>query len=393
MENKVGVCPVSRLKITESPKWQDVQLNKQYKVNFRKIGNHIVDARGDGSKSEFDAEKYHKLLLHFIDDQGIEMPYVEMRNYRDVKGMLASKDNIIKQKDYLIDEANDRIGFIAYEAPTTMAYLLKSGRRRYEKAEVVVDACSSYEAATKKALAILEDKSKFRYDKKNDKDPYIKLLKEDLEALINYSGQFLWEEDLHKSAEMEIGKYHALYPVVENLMLVKETLINVEGKAVEKSKELAQEQIQMTKIVEALETGVVIVHPKTSSIIDVNPAACKILKGDKKSLIGLNYASFLKEKIGEQDNKWLLMNRDKNLVPVLRKQVEIVLNHDKYALENIVDIEESQKYEDKLKKALDETEKLNVFTFNREKRIIEMKKEVNQLLNALGKENKYKSVE
>jgi hypothetical protein len=61
-------------------------------------------------------------------------------------------------------------------------------------------------------------------------------------------------------------------------------------------------------------------------------------------------------------------------------------------LENFVDISEAKEHEEKLKKSLAHTKQLNNLTFNREKRIIEMKKEVNDLLIEMGKEPKYKSV-
>jgi len=392
MDQKISICPVTRLEIVESSRWQDLHLNKRYTISIRKIGKQIIDVHGRGLMSEFSADKFHKMLAAFIEDQDIEFPFVEMRCYRDVRGMMASKKTIIRQKDLLIEEADKRIGFLTYEAPSTMSYLLKSGKRRYENVSVSVGAYGDYETAVRRALEIL-DQPRYEYYKHHQKDRQVKLQHQDLEALIAFSGQFLWEDDISNKVDVDFGSDHPLYPLLENLLLVKETILNVEDDVIKKSKALAQEQIQMAKIVEALETSVIILDPGTGGIVSVNPAGRALLKGDQNSLEGHKYSDFMVGEISEADNKWMIRDLNGETIPVLRKRVKIQLNHEDYILENLVDIQETQKYEDQLKLALEETEKINIFAINREKRIIEMKKEVNALLKDLGQAIKYSSVE
>jgi hypothetical protein len=57
-----------------------------------------------------------------------------------------------------------------------------------------------------------------------------------------------------------------------------------------------------------------------------------------------------------------------------------------------IDITEQKKSEEALKQKIEELERFNDLTVDRELRMIELKKEVNQLLNRLGNKDKYKIV-
>lgn len=60
-------------------------------------------------------------------------------------------------------------------------------------------------------------------------------------------------------------------------------------------------------------------------------------------------------------------------------------------IEYAFDITDRKKFEEELKKKVEEVEKFNKVMMGREKRIIELKKEINDLLKSLGKTPKYEN--
>lgn len=389
------ICPITNLDIIESPRWRNLKVADNYLVSLRKIGNHIVDVHAYGSILEFDAERYQHFLDKFIEDQGIEFPYVEMRNYEDLSGVLPTKKSLRTQKDYFIEKKDEHIGFIAYNARKGLDLILKSGKRQYDQINVEVASVEDYKHAVNYALSILKNyKSYVRYSKKKK---HYKISLSDIEAVAVSCGEFLWEDnDMFDFAELSIDASHPLYPIVENFAIVREELIHLENESFKKTKALESEKLQTEKIVESLQSGIIIVDPRNEQITDINPAACEMLNGRKEEIIGKPFSRFLatKDDYGDtySSKDSYLLSLQETLIPVLRSSVKVRLSNKQYLLENFVDISEAKEHEEKLKKSLAHTKQLNNLTFNREKRIIEMKREVNELLIDLGKEPKYKSV-
>lgn len=388
------ICHVTGLEITESTRWKNLKLAENYVITFRKIGDQIVDVHGYGNIIDFDAERFQNFLDKFIEDQGIIFPYVEIRNYEDLAGILPTKKTIVAQKEYFIENKEKRIGFIAYNASKSVNMLLMSGKRQYQKLNVETATEVDYKHAIKRAIEIIHNYSP--YKKPSFKKKTYKISSLDIENVAQSCGQFLWEDnDLFDLDALDVPADHPLYPIVENFAIVREELIHLENESFKKTKDLESEKLQTEKIVESLQSGIIIVDPIKDQIVDINPAACMMLDGNKEEFIGKPFSKFLATSENEHNyesrDSYLLSTND-DLIPVLRSSVKVRLNSKNYNLENFVDISEAKEHEEKLKKTLAHTKQLNSLTFNREKRIIEMKKEVNALLLELGKEPKYKSV-
>lgn len=393
------LCPFTGLEIVESNRWSNLKLAENYVISYRKIGDSIVDVHGYGHILEFDAERFQNFLDNFIEDQGISLPYIEMRNYEDVQGILPTKKTILAQKDYFIDNKDKRIGFVAYNTTKAISMLLMSGVRQYKSVNVVLSVEADYKHGVNKALDILKEYTP--YKKVGTRNKKYKISTKEIEEVAISCGRFLWEEnDLFDMDSFDLSEGHPLFPIVENLAIVREELIHLENESYKKSKALESEQLQTEKIVESLQSGIIIVDAFKDQVVDVNPAACLLLEGEKEHIIGKPFSQFLMNQKKEIDYNFsrdkkrdnYLITLKEDIVPVHRNSVKITLNHKNYVLENFVDISEAKEHEEKLKKSLAHTKQLNNLTFNREKRIIEMKKEVNQLLVELGREPKYKSV-
>ncbi|MBI9015419.1 MAG: PAS domain-containing protein [Clostridiales bacterium] len=393
------ICPFTGLEIVESNRWKNLKLAENYVISYRKIGDSIVDVHGYGHILEFDAERFQNFLDNFIEDQGITLPYVEMRNYEDVQGVLPTKRTIMAQKDYFIENKDKRIGFVAYNTTKAISMLLMSGVRQYKSVNVVLSVEPDYNHAVKKAEDILKDYSP--YKKVGISNKKYKISSTEIEEVALACGRFLWEEsDLFDVSTFDLSERHPLFPIVENLAIVREELIHLENESYKKSKALESEQLQTEKIVESLQSGIIIVDAFKDQVVDINPAACSLLEGEKEHIIGKPFSQFLMDQkkdvdynlSGDKNRDNYLITLKEDIVPVHRNSVKITLNNKNYVLENFVDISEAKEHEEKLKKSLAHTKQINNLTFNREKRIIEMKKEVNQLLAELGREPKYKSV-
>lgn len=391
---KTETCPVTGLEIISVKRWEHLKVTDNYMVTFRKIGDRIVDVVVYGNIGEFDADRYQQLLDKFIEDQHVKSPFIEMRNYDDLVGIMPSKRSLMKQKTYFIENKDKRIGFVAYNASKAIGLILESGQRQYKKINVALKVAPDYKRAVLTALKILEQYSPTKVIK--EKKKHYRISSEDIEKVASSCGRFLWEDnDLFDVENLAIDADHPLFPIVENFAIVREELIHLENESFRKSEALESEKIQTEKIVESLQSGIMIIDPTKDQVVDINPAACELIQSTKEKIIGKPFAEFLvdREKVFHENSKeCYLRNTHEEMIPVMRSSVQVRLNNKSYILENFVDITEAKAHEDRLRESLAHTQQMNSMTLNREKRIIEMKKEVNSLLKALGQEVKYKSV-
>lgn len=392
-------CLFTGLEIIESNHWKNLKLSENYVITFRKIGTHVVDIHGYGNIINFDADRFQKYLDNFIQDQGMILPFVEIRNFEDLQGLLPSKRSLLSQKTHFIENKEKRIGFVAYNTSKAIAMVLKSGLKQYKRINISIAIESDYEHAIQRALKIIDEYKP--YKKVVTKHKKYKIYSDEIEEVALSCGKFLWEEnDLFDIDSLKISSDHPLYSIVENLAIVREEIIQLENESYKKSEALETEKQQTEKIVESLQSGIIIVDAHKDLIVDVNPAACFLLAGEKEKIIGKPFSQFLMNQqkfkdyhlTREESSESYLVTLKDEVIPVNRSSVKIKLKDKQYNLENFVDISEAKKHEDKLRKSLAQTKQLNNLTVNREKRIIEMKREVNGLLSELGRDLKYQSV-
>lgn len=398
-QRKNKICKVTGLEIIEPSKWHNIKLTDKYIISFRKIGNQIVDVHGNGRVNDFDSERFSRLIDRFVEEENVSLPFVEIRNYEDLSGLLPPRDTIHHQKKMFIEKKDERVGFIAYNANPSMKYLLQSGKRQYDKINFSISYELDYSSAVKKALEFLDSHKYPSFQ--NDKKRVHRISQSDIEYVSMLSGKFIWDEDdIFDLDSYKIAPDHPLYSIIQNLYIAREEVLNLEAESVKQSQDLAREKNQTSKIVEALQSGILIVDIKRDEIIDINPAACLLLKGSKEQLIGKVFDEFIKDKTFSKYKHMAIKGTAEceiidlkgQAIPVLRSQVVIELNGKNYRLENFVDMSDAKAHEERLEKSLAHTKQLNNLTFNREKRIIEMKEEVNQLLEELGRPPRYNSV-
>lgn len=207
MSNKqiIKTCSVTGLEIIEKDEWQNLQLNKNYLISFRKIGDHVVDVHGHGNFSEFNALKYQSLLDRFVESMDVKLPFVEMRNYEDISGIIPSRETLQIQKDYSIENADRRVGFITYNCSKALDLILISAKRQYKNIPVSVKAVSNYKEAIEEALDILFSKEDLSQELGRKRSH--RIYQKDLQWLTEFSGRMLWEDDfLYEIDDVKIEK-------------------------------------------------------------------------------------------------------------------------------------------------------------------------------------------
>lgn len=143
---------------------------------------------GYGNILDFDAERFQNFLDNFIEDQGITLPYIEMRNYEDVQGILPTKKTIMAQKDYFIENKDNRIGFVANNTTKAISMLFMSGVRQYKSVNVVLSVELDYNRGIKKALDILKEYTP--YKKVGTRNKKYKISSKEIEEVALSCGQF-----------------------------------------------------------------------------------------------------------------------------------------------------------------------------------------------------------
>ncbi|MBF0396206.1 MAG: PAS domain S-box protein [Desulfobacterales bacterium] len=114
----------------------------------------------------------------------------------------------------------------------------------------------------------------------------------------------------------------------------------------------------------------------------------------EKSKAGIRkFAETGKGSVFDSTIQTIALNRADQRIPVEVNLSSFQIDHDWFAVGTVRDITERKKAEAELKQYVTDLEKFNRLTISRELKMIELKNEINDLLEILGKGRKYKIVE
>ena len=150
-------------------------------------------------------------------------------------------------------------------------------------------------------------------------------------------------------------------------------------------------------------------NDQNDNIMEVNEAMCKIFDLSKEKVVGKNFFDFLDEKnkkiVHEQNRirkkgihsmyEISLMRPDGQQVPCLMNASSL-LDKDGNVVGSFgmtTNIAERKQMEEELRRNVDDLERFSKVAFGREKKMIQLKQEVNELMLQLGQGEKYKIVE
>ena len=149
-------------------------------------------------------------------------------------------------------------------------------------------------------------------------------------------------------------------------------------------------------------------NDKDDNLMEVNDAMCEILGQSKEEIIGRNFFDFLdgesREIVREQDRmrkkgmhsmyEIALIRADGQPVPCLMNASPLFDADGNVAgsFGMTTNIAERKQMEEELRKNVDELERFSKVAFGREKKMIQLKQEINELMIQLGQDEKYKIV-
>ena len=150
-------------------------------------------------------------------------------------------------------------------------------------------------------------------------------------------------------------------------------------------------------------------NDQDDNIMEVNEAMCEILGLDKGEIVGSNFFNYLDEKnraiVREQNRmrkKGIHSLYEISLIRADGQQIPCLMNASPLfdADGNVVgsfgmttNITERKKMEEELRRNVDELERFSKVAYGREKKMIQLKQEINELLIQLDQDEKYKIVQ
>lgn len=213
-------------------------------------------------------------------------------------------------------------------------------------------------------------------------------------ALQNRAGALEKELSDRRKAEAELQRYQSnLEELIENRTRELNATL----------KDLKESEARVTTILNAVNTGIVLIHADSRTISDINPVAARMIGLNREEIIGKTCHRFICPKTDRDcpimdhgqsvDNaEKSLMTADGREIPILKTVVPIVLNKEQYLLESFVDLSERKATEAELNSKLKELVRFHQLTIDREHQMIALKNEINRLRNRMGEKKKYKIV-
>ncbi|MBN2280046.1 MAG: response regulator [Candidatus Marinimicrobia bacterium] len=116
MKHRISKDPVNHHPVVEYDQYLNVKIHDYYIFNAKKIGKSIIYVNCKGDMNYFSAEKYYGLIEEFLRDAQVELPFVEIRDYKDLYGKVRSVETKI-QKRILQNNKMNHLGLVIVNAP------------------------------------------------------------------------------------------------------------------------------------------------------------------------------------------------------------------------------------------------------------------------------------
>lgn len=218
-------------------------------------------------------------------------------------------------------------------------------------------------------------------------------------------------KQLHQKAEESLKDKHlrsdSKLSETDNLKLLHELEVHqieleMQNEELIEAKGAADEAVEKyTELFDFAPSGYFLLS-KAGEILALNLSGALILGKDRSSLIKKSFGiflskgsisdfnSFLEDIFNNNTKKSCELEIKRDDHPPVRIYIQGVVQEGlNQCLINVIDITDRKINEDKLLKAIKELKEMNSLMVDREIRMVELKKEVNQLLKEAGKEDKY----
>lgn len=165
----------------------------------------------------------------------------------------------------------------------------------------------------------------------------------------------------------------------------------------ERTATLRETEHYLKTIMDTVPVGIFIADAQSHTLLDANPAALTLINARREDVLGQNGQKFLgaTETValsieGQKRNEQVLTRLDGSTLPVLKTVVPTHLRGQNCLLECFVDIRDQKAAEEKIRQTVEDMGRLNRAMIGREERVLELKHEVNLLLQELGRAARYR---
>ncbi len=201
--------------------------------------------------------------------------------------------------------------------------------------------------------------------------------------------------------EAAVNRNRELIQAQDELTQINERL---EEMVEERTAELTASEVKFRRLFEAAKDGILILNADTGVVDDVNPFLSQLLGQESEQIVGkkvwelgfINDIIANKANFEELQQKEYIRYEDKPLENDDGERIDVEFVSNIYEVNgrkviqcNIRDITERKKAEDDLQRQLKELQRWHAVTVDREDRMMELKREVNDLLKEAGRPVKY----
>jgi PAS domain-containing protein len=148
-------CPSTGLPVVELEAFTNLELNRGYFFNVKKIGPSILYVANVGNMAFSNIPAYYATLEKFRKAVGMEGPYVEIRDFSCLHGR-TPVNQVQFQRDYILDHQEEIVGLIACNAPFWIKSMMAVGMKTYSP-NIHFAMAGSYSHAIEHACAWLAD--------------------------------------------------------------------------------------------------------------------------------------------------------------------------------------------------------------------------------------------
>ncbi|MBD3266879.1 response regulator, partial [bacterium] len=164
--------------------------------------------------------------------------------------------------------------------------------------------------------------------------------------------------------------------------------------------EIRKGKERIETIISSIQSCLLVIDEETHEILEANAAACSLIGLPREHIVGHECHHFIcpaeKGSCPISDKGLMLDNSEREVInangekiPVLKTVTKILLEGKTCLLESFVDISTQKRQERQIRDALANSERMNRLMRGREKRIKELKDEINALLLDLGRSPAY----
>lgn len=149
------ICSQTGLPVIERDDWTNIRLHDAYQMTIRILDGRILSINSEGDLGRLDADKAFPIRNRIIEERFGDKPYVELRSYERLHGMLTSEQRR-KHAHYWLHSPGRMMALILYNVPVHIRMAAHLGKRVFHS-PIQMAICKNYTEAVRHARRVLTE--------------------------------------------------------------------------------------------------------------------------------------------------------------------------------------------------------------------------------------------